>query len=153
VDYALEGSNNGTTFTVVSSGTLSLPDARVDNLQAFDPTVQPMQEILFANNVAYTVYRLTHNNVKDNSHPAPNDLQLGEIELLGVAAPNQPPVLSVAIVDGSLVINTTVDGTLQSTTNLTGTIIWVDEGPISGSTQIVPSPGVPQKYYRVLQAP
>jgi hypothetical protein len=151
-DYLLEGSNNdGASYTTISSGALALPTERANSLFVFDPTQQPMQEIRFANGLGFTSYRLTFAHVKNDN--TANSLQLGEIELLGVVAPAQPPVLSVSFGGGSLTITTTVDGTLQSATNLTGTIIWADEGPISGSRVIVPSPGVPQKYYRVLQTP
>lgn len=151
-DYLLEGSNNGgASYTAISSGSLALPTERANTLFVFDPTQQPMQEIRFANSLGFTSYRLTFAHVKNDN--TANSLQLGEIELLGVVAPAQPPVLSVSFGGGSLTINTTIDGTLQSATNLTGTIIWADEGPISGSRVIAPTPGVPQKYYRVLQTP
>ncbi len=146
-DYVLEGSNNGgTTYTVISQGALNLPLGRGDNNFPYDPTLQPMQEILFANSGVYTSYRLTFNNTRDNS--LANSLQVGEIELLGVAAVPQPSLTISASGGGNLTITTTANGTLQSRTNLTiGT--WVNEGPINGSIIIVPNPAEPAKFYRV----
>jgi hypothetical protein len=146
-NYVLEGSNNGgSSYTAISSGALALPTERANNALPFDPTQQPMQEIRFANSQSYTSYRLTFNNVKNDG--TANSLQLGEIELLGIPVV-APPVLSVSFSGGQLTISSSVNGTLQSTTNLTGAIIWADEGPINGSVNIPPAPGVPQKYYRV----
>lgn len=144
-DYKLEGSNNGgTSYTVISQGALSLPFGRADNNFAFDPTLQPMQEILFNNNTAYTSYRVTFNNIRDNN--TDSALEIGEIELLGSAVPS----VSIAPgTGGSLDITSTVAGTLQSSTNLT-TGNWISEGPISGTINVVPNPAVPVKFYRVV---
>lgn len=144
LDYSLEGSNNGgVNYTLISSGALNLPLGRADNNQIFDPTLQPMKEVLFANNSAYTTYRVTFNNVRDNL--LANSMQIGEIELLGAAA------FSITVapgVGGSLDITSAVAGTLQSNTNLANGI-WINEGPISGTINIVPNPGEPAKFYRV----
>jgi hypothetical protein len=146
-DYVLEGSNNGGgNYTLISQGALSLPLGRADNLFPFDPTQQPMQEILFANSTGYTSYRLTINNVRDNSNA--NSMQLGEIELLGVTSVAQPS-LTITTSGGDLVITTTVNGTLQSSTNLS-TGNWISEGPISGTVNITPNSGEPIKFYRVV---
>jgi hypothetical protein len=146
-NYVLEGSNNGgTSYSPIATGSLTLPLARADNAQIFDPTVQPVQEVLFANNGVYSSYRLTINNVRGPVNDA-DSMQIGEVELLGVTAVAQP-VLSVSISGGQLTISSSINGTLQSATNLTGTIIWVNEGPINGSVNITPAPGTPQKYYR-----
>ncbi|MGC3960731.1 MAG: immunoglobulin domain-containing protein [Verrucomicrobiota bacterium] len=144
-DYVLEGSNNGgTSYTVISQGALSLPFGRADNNLTFDPTLQPMQEILFNNNAAYTSYRVTFNNIRNNN--TDSALAIGEVELLGSAV----PTVSIAPgAGGSLDITTSIAGTLQSSTNLT-TGNWTSEGPISGTLNIVPNPSVPAKFYRVV---
>jgi hypothetical protein len=149
-DYKLEGSNDGgASYTIISSGSLALPDGRADNAQIFDPTVQPMQEILFANNASYTSYRLTFEHLKNDNGLPTVCLQIGEIELLGVAAPPSA-VLSISVgAGGTLTISSTVNGQLYSTTNLTASSVWKDEGPITGSVVITPQPGEPTKFYQM----
>lgn len=145
IDYKLEGSNNGgSTYSVISQGALNLPTDRGDNNFLFSPIEQPVQEILFANNTGYTSYRLTFNEVRTL---AENSMQIGEIELLGVASAQ--PSLSITTSGGDLVITTTVNGTLQSSTNLS-TGNWISEGPISGTVNITPIVGEPIKFYRVV---
>jgi len=147
-DFQFEGSTDGgATYTVIAAGPLDLPTARADVAQGFDPTVQPMQEILFTNHRSYTTYRLTFNDVKD--HNAASNLQIGEMELLGVTAPASP-VLTVVATGSGLTITSSAPGELWSTTNLTSTAVWKDEGPITGSVTITPVPGEPQKFYRVI---
>jgi hypothetical protein len=144
-DYLLEGSNNGTTFTTIASGSLALPQARNDVALAVDPLTSSMQEIDFANNNTYTIYRVTFNHV--NNDNTVSNLQLGELELLGGTV---PVVTISASGGGTLTITSSQPGTLLSATNLlsTGTV-WTSEGPISGSVVITPAAGVPQKFYRV----
>lgn len=85
-DYRLEGSSNGgASYTLISAGALSLPEARNAAGQALDPLAQAMQEILFANAQVFTSYRLTITNTKNND--ATSTLRLGEIELLGLSGP------------------------------------------------------------------
>jgi len=49
---------------------------------------------------------------------------------------------------GTIKITTSVPSELYSTTNITSGD-WVDEGPISGSITITPTPEIPQTYYRL----
>jgi hypothetical protein len=148
-DYKLEGSNDGgTTYSLISQGALALPAARADNAQAFDPLIQPLQEIRFANNRPFTSYRLTFAHTKDDN--AANSLQISELELLGVAAPPNPVLTISTGTGGTLTITSSANGTLQSRTNVaTGT--WVTEGPITAGTPVVitPSPTDPPKFFRV----
>ena len=147
-DFQLEGSTDGgATYTLIVAGPLNLPAARADAAQGFDPTVQPMQEILFTNHRSYTTYRLTFNNVKNDS--VASNLQIGEVEFLGVTA-SASPVLTVVASGSGLTITSSAPGQLWSTTNLTSTAVWKDEGPIAGSVTITPTPGEPQKFYRVV---
>jgi hypothetical protein len=148
VDYIVEGSNDGTTFHTLSSGALNLPLARADNTQAFDPIHQPMQEVLFPTPaVDYTSYRVTFNHTRDNSGSGANSLQIGELELLGAIKLTLSPAGG-----GAFTITPTAPGELQSTTALTSTPVWVDEGPISPTSPvtITPNPGTPIKLYRVV---
>jgi hypothetical protein len=68
--YKLEGSNDGTTFTVISQGTVPAFTARYQR-----------QEFAFANNAVYSTYRLTFPTVTNAT--AANSMQISEIELLG----------------------------------------------------------------------
>ena len=148
-DFILLGSNDGLNFSTIASGGLSLPEERSNNALAFDVTLQPVQEILFANHTAYTSYRLIINNVKGPANDA-RSMQLGEIELLGVAAPGgNPTLVATSGAGGSLDLVSSQSGRLLSTTDLTPPIVWVDEGPVTANTpvHIVPAPGQPEKFY------
>ncbi|MGI8966673.1 MAG: immunoglobulin domain-containing protein, partial [Limisphaerales bacterium] len=150
-DFRLEGSNDGTSYTLISSNALTLPDGRADNSLPFNPIDQSMQELLFANNVSYTSYRITFTNTKNNN--VANSLQIGEIELLGVQAAAGPTMTISRGTNGAITITSSSPGTLQSTTSLNSPpppIVWQNEGPINGSVIITPIPGVPAKFYRVV---
>jgi hypothetical protein len=103
-DFKLEGSNNGGTSytTIVPTTALSLPNAR-NNGAAVDPLVTPVQEILFANSQAYTSYRLTFNNTKDNN--SANIMSIGELELLGIVTAPVLNIGSVAVSGGNVTIS------------------------------------------------
>jgi hypothetical protein len=142
VDFKLEGSNNGgSTYTLIATGPLTLPPDRNGPALGTDPVSQANQEVRFANSRAFSSYRFTVTNVKDNANA--NSMQLGEIELLGAV----PPVLSIGPGAGStLTLASSGAGELWSTTNLANPV-WHDEGPISGPVIIVPTG--PAKFYRV----
>ena len=71
--YTLEGSYDGVTFTLISSGPVA----------AF-PTRFLKQTILFENAVPYLQYRLIFPEV---AGPGGNSMQISEVELLGTVAP------------------------------------------------------------------
>jgi len=145
IDYALEGSiDGGGSYTMISQGALDLPTRRADNNFAFNPIEQPMQEILFTSGASYSSYRVTFNHTRDDANQSA--LSIGEVELLGVLG-TAPAILSVTP-DGSggFIIDSTVPGSVYSTTNLTGTINWTLEGPTP--LAVTPDPAVPQKYYQ-----
>jgi hypothetical protein len=150
-DYTLEGSNNGgNTFTVISSGPLNLPLARNTGTNALDPATQSLQEVLFPNTLAYTVYRVTFNNVRNGT--LAGNLQIGEIELLGVpGTPVLEATLTVTRDFNVLVFTSSAPGTLQSTTELksSGTV-WQSEGTITDTLNKTIDPAYPAKFYRVL---
>jgi Immunoglobulin I-set domain len=82
-DYILEGSNDGgSTYNLMASGPLALPNDRNAAGNALDPLSQPLQQVSFNNLFAYTTYRLTFPHVKNAS--LANSCQIGEVELLGV---------------------------------------------------------------------
>jgi len=68
--YKLEGSNNGTTFTLIAQGAVPAFTARFQR-----------QEVAFANNTVYSTYRLTFPTVANAT--SANSMQVAEIELLG----------------------------------------------------------------------
>ena len=147
-DYKLEGSNNGVNYTLISAGALSLPAGRATATTPFNPIEQPVQEVLFANNAAYSSYRITFNNVKNNS--TANSLQIGELELLGVASAANPTLSFSRNNDGTITLTTSGQGTLQTATNLvSGGTVWQNVGPINGSVIITPNKNEVSRFYRI----
>jgi hypothetical protein len=90
-DFLLEGSNDGTNFTAITGGLLSIPAQRNAAAGAINITNQALQEIDFPNSAHYLTYRLTFTNVLDNDI-ASNGVQLAEIQLLGSLAPVAPSI-------------------------------------------------------------
>ena len=145
--FTLEGSNDGTTFTLISSNRLSLPDARNAAALALEPLTQGVQEVRFSNSVPYRSYRLLFHDVKNNT--TANSMQIGEIELLGSAAGNIASVSVTRGAAGSLTITSTQPGILQAASELrsTGTV-WTEVGAIDGSVTV--STTAAARFYRVL---
>jgi hypothetical protein len=135
VDYTLEGSiNGGTNWTLVSSGPLNLPLARNASDATLDPVSSAMQEVLFPNDSAYSSYRVTFNSVRNPA--VANSLQFAELELLGVpsAIVERPRLTITKGANNTIVIDTTMPGTLHSTTNLVNPT-WDNEGAITPGWQ------------------
>lgn len=81
--YVFEGSNDGTNFTTIGSGSLELPAGRNPGGQiAIDPALQFHQTVSFVNTTAYSSYRVTFPTLKNAG--AANSMQIAEVELLGV---------------------------------------------------------------------
>jgi hypothetical protein len=94
VDYQLEGSNDGVNYATISSGALTLPDTRNENLaDPIDLTDQVLQEVDFANSAGYYTYRVTFQNVKTNAAPGVDSLQISEVQMLGSLTPLPPGIL------------------------------------------------------------
>jgi hypothetical protein len=131
VDYILEGSNDGgTIYAMISSGPLALPTNRNGANQNLNPLTHWNQEVNFPNGAAYLTYRLTFQNVRNNT--SANSVQVGEIELLGVATPK---LSIVANTDSTVTVSWSGTGKLQSTTALQGVQTqWTDEGTVSPIT-------------------
>jgi hypothetical protein len=147
-DFTLEGSLNGTTFHTIASGALSLQLDR--NVAGFlvDPIAMFEEEVFFVNTTAYPIYRLTFHHTRSDT--AANSLQVAEVQFLGVDGSIPVPVVKLArgATPGTITITASVPAELYSTTDL-ATGEWVDEGPITGSLTITPSPATPEKYYRL----
>jgi len=146
VDYVLEGSNDGASWSLISSNLLTLPSGRNAGGLALDPLTQNVWQVAFANTTTYSSYRLRFFNVKGNA--TATSMQLGEIELLGTVV--APPALSIgAGTGGAFTITASQPGSLLSATNLTAPVFWTVEGPISGTVTITPTSVIPVKYYRL----
>lgn len=81
--YTLEGSNNGTDWTAISSGGLALPTGRNVALSG-DHTVYS-QSLTFSNDTAYSYYRVIFPTVRNST--SANSMQIGEISLLSLFNP------------------------------------------------------------------
>jgi hypothetical protein len=73
--YLLEGSNNGTDFTLISEGALALPTDRNAGGTTPAHVIDPLTMF-----TAYTSYRLTFPTLRDAA--AANSMQIGEVEFL-----------------------------------------------------------------------
>jgi hypothetical protein len=135
VSVTLEGSNDGTSFSLISSNRLSLPDVRNASGLTLDPLTQAVQEVRFSNSRPFKSYRVMFNDVKNNT--TANSVQVGELELLGTPAGNVAVVSVERAANGSITITSTQPGTLQSTTALRdAATVWTNEGAISGSISV-----------------
>jgi hypothetical protein len=133
INYTLEGSSDGTTFTVISSGPLALPDTRNAAGNVISPLTQGVQEVLFNNASAYTTYRLSFTNVRDGN--AANSVQVAEIELLGQPG-TSGPTLSISKTGGNITITWGGGGTLEYITDLNqagNPASWVSTGNSTGT--------------------
>jgi hypothetical protein len=89
-NYILEGSNDGQTFTLISSNSITLPDGR--NAGApLDPLTQNMLQVIFPNTTPYAAYRLSFTRLK----AASSIMQIGEVEMLGVKDTSGFPVVTM----------------------------------------------------------
>ncbi|MFO1513149.1 MAG: immunoglobulin domain-containing protein [Verrucomicrobiota bacterium] len=93
LDYALEGSNDGATWTALTGGrligTLWLPTGRNGTgVTPVDPLNQNVVEVNFANATGYKSYRVTITNTIDRLRQGL--MQIAEIEILGSLVPNPP---------------------------------------------------------------
>lgn len=147
IDFKLEGSNDGTTFSSVATGALALPLARNDPSLPLDPLTLANQEVRFANSAGYTTYRLTFTNVRDNA--GANSVQIGEVEFLGTAGAGSASLGISRNTDGTITITSSGPGTLQSTTSLNPPIAWNNEGPINGSVTLPATDRM--RFFRVVQ--
>lgn len=82
--YLFEGSNDGTNFVTIASGSLALPLGRNNGGLPLDPVGQFTQTVNFTSGAAYATYRLTFPTLRNAG--AANSMQIGEVELLeGIA--------------------------------------------------------------------
>lgn len=131
--YLFEGSNDGTNFTTIASGSLALPAGRnaASALTPIDPAIHFNQTVAFPNTTKYTSYRVTFPTLKNAG--GANSMQIGEVELLGltgnqaVGDANGDGVVNIA--DFDLIRNNfrrTVVAGEDGDVNATGTVDFED---------------------------
>jgi hypothetical protein len=150
VSYTLEGSNDGTAYSLISSGTLTPPDTRNAAGLPLDPLTQGVQEVLFSNASSYTTsYRLAFTNVR--SPNTANSVQVAEIELLGRTGTSGPTV-NISKTAANITITWSGGGTLESITdlNLAGNPAnWTSTGNTTGTYTEATTAAA--KFFRVRQ--
>ncbi|MGH7132703.1 MAG: hypothetical protein ACREJO_12230 [Phycisphaerales bacterium] len=100
--YTLEGATSPAgPWTLISSGALDLPTGR--NVTTNPPTpidalTQFSQTVTFSNANGYTSYRLVFPTLRNAA--TANSMQIGEVELLGVAVPTPTSALLLTFAGG-----------------------------------------------------
>jgi len=115
------GSNNGTDYEVIATGPM-----------AANPSRFRAETFAFSNTKSYTSYRVLFPTVVDAARA--NSMQIAEVALIGTASGagggDTPRFTGIkANADGTITINWTGGGTLQSATSLSGP--WTD---VAGAT-------------------
>ncbi|HEY7120114.1 MAG TPA: PEP-CTERM sorting domain-containing protein, partial [Tepidisphaeraceae bacterium] len=87
--YQLLGSNDGSTFVQIASGTVPAFPGRLTE-----------QELTFANALPYTQYQVIFPTVADPT--TNNSMQIGEVQLVGVAAVPEPTGVALLALGGAL---------------------------------------------------
>jgi hypothetical protein len=141
--FQLDGSLDGTTYTLIASGNVLLPEDRNATSLPLHLEDQSLSERLFVNTNAYRMYRITFGDVKFSFFT--DRLEIGEIELLGDLVSD----FNLAIEpSGDIKVTTLGSGELQSAAELNGTnTVWVSEGRITNS--VVLPPGNGSRFYRL----
>lgn len=132
---------------LVSNGDLNLNNRIADSVGASNPRLYGI-DVPLANTISpVTNVIFTFKGGAVNSHAA-----IFAMSGLSNQASGTAPVLSiVALAGGNLRISSSQPGLLQSATALKGTnTIWQNEGSISTTVTIAPSPGLSGKFYRVI---
>lgn len=144
-DFLLEGSNDGgSTYTTIASGPVALPTDRNAGGLALDPVNQPNREIHFVNHAAYTTYRWSVANVRNNF--AANSMQIGEVELLGTTPPPQVTLTYTRISATQIQFFWSQGINLQSAPDINGTFTDIPGATTSGYTVTI-TPG--RQFFRV----
>jgi len=155
-DVELYGSVTGETnatssaWQLIEATPLNLPLARTAAAVGLNALTDPIQEVDFDNNSAYTSYKVQFSNDRDNAEAT--SMQVAEVQLLGFQVGITSPVLSLSssIVNGAgtLTITSTGAGELQSATDLNGP--WANVEAISGNVTITVTPTPVAQFYRVI---
>ena len=117
-DYLLEGSNDGgATFTAITTGQIAMPDDRNAPGLTINALTEFNREVRFANQTAYTTYRFSVANVKNNA--IANSMQVGEVQLLGGQPTGPVTITWTKLGDGQMQLQWP-QGILQSASSLNG---------------------------------
>ncbi|HEX5218055.1 MAG TPA: immunoglobulin domain-containing protein [Verrucomicrobiae bacterium] len=139
MDYSLEGSNDGSTWSPITGGrligTLALPTGRnnVPGSTPLDALNQNVIQVDFANAVGYNSYRvLITNNVQTR---ATTLMQISEIELLGSLVPNPPVWVRQPDPAVTVFVGGSPSFTVSASGNPAPRYQWFQGGtPIAGAT-------------------
>jgi hypothetical protein len=138
---------DGSLPAFISSGDLNLNIRAVDSVGANNPRLYGVDIPLANTQSAVTNVEFTFKSGGANSHAA-------IFAMSGFSGPNtgiRPTLSILAIPGGNFQITTTQPGQLQSTTALKGmNTTWQNEGIISSTLTISPTPGALGKFYRVV---
>ena len=145
MDFLLEGSTDGETYTRIAGGALNLPTARNNAGLELNALGQAIQEVNFANTAGYTSYRITFNTVRGATA---NSMQIGEVELLGVegAGTVQTRLTITKTGASEVTISWNGGGTLEAAPTVLGS--WSEVGAANPVT--LPITGA-ARFFRVRQ--
>jgi hypothetical protein len=138
MDYSLEGSNDGSTWTPITGGrlvgTLSLPTGRNSGgAAALDALNQPVVQVDFANAAGYNSYRVLVTNTYQSL--LTGLMQVGEVELLGSLVPNPPVWVRQPDPTATVFVGASPSFTVSASGNPAPRYQWFQGvTPISGAT-------------------
>lgn len=101
-DLTLYGSNDGTHWSLIHYTPLSLPSARNAASGTINSSNDVLEEVDFSNPTAYYLYAAYFTNVAGGAS-ATAGLEFAELQLLGVAAPAAPVILTAPVSPASTV--------------------------------------------------
>lgn len=134
-----EGSNDGgTTWTLISSNAVAMPDTRNGSGLALDPLTLSVVQIRFTNTNSYSIYRWYQTVLKT---PGTGLMQIGEVELLGTVDNRGLPFVSMPPTNTVAYLGTATQFYVGASGNPAPTYQWMkgttalqNGGNISGAT-------------------
>ncbi len=140
-NYVIEGSNDsGTTWSLIASNLLSLPDGRNASPTAttpIDATTNYLRQVRLVNNTSYAAYRVYCTSVKGSTYM----MQIGEVEMLGTADTTGYPVITTQPTNTTAYAGSTVSFSVAALGTPAPTFHWfrnnlplTDGGNVSGSS-------------------
>src|SRR5262249_6743582 len=138
INYVLQGSLDGVSWTTISSGALDPSTVRIaGGATALDPlamySTSAIQEIHFANSGVYFQYRWSVNDVRTDS--TANRMQLAEVELLGGGGSLAPVLTRQPTASSSVFGGASPNASLPPFGSRTPAYKWYKSGAaISGAT-------------------
>jgi hypothetical protein len=131
-NYIVEGSiDGGSSWTLIASNSLALPDARNNAGLSLDPLNQPMRQVRLDNQNSYSAYRVYFTRIKGNV----NLMQIGEVEMLGTQDTAGYPVLTTSPTNSYTYVGRDVSLYAAATGAPAPTFQWLRNGqPIAGAT-------------------